>query len=382
MRIANRRPALRSSGLLAAALALALAAPGRALLPEPDHIFYGTPTLDGEPAMTGVVSVRHAEDSTPLASYVIGSNPWIGERYVLRVPIDSVDPRLPGTARTGDPVAFFIDDVPAGSGVVGERGTVQMINVDPEGGGLPTLSIADLAVYEGNAGNTAFAFTVTLSEAIAENVTFTWGTTVGTAQGGIDFIEVPAGTAGQVEAGNTTATLTVQVKGDTFEEDADTFFVTLAGVSANAVIFDPQALGTILDDDRPPAISIADVSIAEGDAGTTPVQLALSLTRPVPQVITVSWATAPGSASAGNDYQTASGFATFAANTVATTITVNVFGDLVDEDDETFVVDLSAPSFPGVIADGQATVRILDDDGFLTFIEAESLTQIDPPLAV
>lgn len=382
MRIANRRPALRSSGLLAVALALALAGPGGALLPEPDHIFYGTPTLDGAPATTGVVSVRRTEDATQLASYVIGSNPLIGERYVLRVPIDSVDPRLPGTARTGDPVEFFIDGVPAGSGVVGERGTVQLVNVDPEGGGLPTLSIADIALYEGNAGNTAFTFTVTLSEAIAENVTFTWGTTVGTAQGGIDFTEVPAGTAAQVEAGNTTAILTVQVKGDPFEEDADTFFVTLANVSANAVIFDPQAVGTILDDDRPPAISIADVAIAEGDAGTTPVQLSLSLTRPVPQAITVSWATAPGTASAGNDYQTASGFATFAANTVATTLNVNVFGDLVDEDDETFVVNLSAPSAPGVIADGQATVRILDDDGFLTFIEAESLAQIDPPLAI
>jgi 6-phosphogluconolactonase (cycloisomerase 2 family) len=382
MRIANRHLALRSSGFLAVALALALAAPGMALLPEPDHIFYGTPTLDGQPAPSGVVSVRRADDATVLASYVIGSDPAVGERYVLRVPIDSVDPRTPGTARTGDPVEFFIDGVPAGSGVVGERGTVQLYNVDPAGGGLPTLSITDIAIYEGNAGNTAFAFTVTLSEAIEENVTFQWKTTVGTAQGGIDFIEVPAGTPGQVNAGDTTTTLTVQVKGDTFEEDNDTFFVNLSNVSANAVIFDPQAVGTILDDDRPPAISIADVSIAEGDSGTTPVQLSLSLTRPVPQIITVSWATAPGTASAGSDYQTASGFATFAANTTATTIGVNVFGDLVDEDDETFVVNLSAPSSPGVIADGQATVRILDDDGFLTFIEAESLAGIDTPTLV
>lgn len=377
MRISNRHRAHRTSGLLAVVAALAFAAPGAGVLPEPDHIFYGTPTLDGEVAASGVVTLVRPGDSATLASYTIGSDPAIGERFVLRVPIDSVDPRLPGTARTGDAVQFFLDGVPAGNAVVGERGTVQLVNIDPAGGGLPTLSISDVAAYEGNSGNTAFVFTVTLSTAIAEDVTFKWGTAAGTAQGGIDFIEVPATTSAQVNAGNTTATLTVQVKGDTFEEDNDTFFVNLTNVSPNAVLFDPQALGTILDDDRPPAISIADLSIAEGDSGTASAQLSLSLTRPVPQAITVNWATAAGTASAGSDYQTASGIATFAPNTVATTLSVNVIGDVVDEDDETFLVNLSTPSAPGVIADGQATVRILDDDGFLTFIEAESLAQIE-----
>lgn len=375
MRIANSRRAHRTTGLLAAVLALAVPAAG--VLPEPDHIFYGTPTRDGEPVLTGVVSARLAGATEAIASYALGSRPEVGNRYVLRIPIDSVDPRQPGHARTGDAVQFFLDGVPSGNGTVGERGTVQLLNVDPAQGGLPTLAIADLALYEGNAGATPFAFTVTLSEAIAEDVTFTWSTSPGTAQGGIDFVEVPAGTPATIPAGDTTTTLTVIVNGDTFEEDNETFFVNLANVSANAVLFDPQAVGTILDDDRPPAISIADLAVIEGDSGSSVATLSLSLTRPIAQAITVGWATSNGTATAGSDYQAGSGVAVFPPNSISTTIPVTIFGDLDDEDDETFFVTLSGPSSPAVIADGQAVVTILDDDGFLSFVEAEDLSVLE-----
>ena len=170
-------------------------------------------------------------------------------------------------ARPGDAVQFFVDGVPAGSATVGERGEVQMLDVDPAEGGLPTLSIGDISLYEGNAGTTAFNFTVTLSAPIGADVTFNWGTAVGTATSGIDYVGVPATTVGTVQAGNTTAVLTVTVNGETFQEDNETFLVNLSNVSANATIFDGQAVGTILDDDRPPAISIADVQVLEGDAG-------------------------------------------------------------------------------------------------------------------
>lgn len=363
------------SRLLAVAL-LVIALPAGAVIPEPDHIFYGTPTANGEPVVEGVVSVALVGETEPLASYEIGSDPAIGDRFVLRVPIDSVGERSPGAARTGDAVAFFLDGVPSGEGVVGERGTVTLVDVDPAGGGLPTLSIADVSTYEGNAGLTAFNFVVSLSEAVADDVTFTWGTAPGTAQGGVDFIEVPAGTAAQINAGDLSTVLTVQVKGDTFEEDADTFFVNIADV-VNALAFDPQAVGTILDDDRPPAISIADAAIAEGDAGTSTLTFTLSLTRPIATPITVGWATAAGTATEGEDYQAGSGVAMFNANELQATFDVTIHGDLDDEDDETFTVTLAGPSAPAVLADGQAVGTILDDDGFLTFIEAESLSALE-----
>ncbi len=377
MRTVNRS---RAGRLLLLPLTAALLSSGSASarLPEPNHVFYGTATRNGEAVAVGEVSVRLDEGSGDLAQFVLGSDPKIGDRYVLRIPIDAVDPRDPGTARPGDTVRFYLDGVPAGTGTVGERGEVQRIDLDPVNGGLPTLSIGDLSLYEGNAGTTAFSFTVTMSAPLGQDVTFKWGTAPGTATAGIDYISVPTTTDGTIAAGNTTATLTVQVNGETFQEDNETFLVNLSNVSANATIFDGQAVGTILDDDRPPAISIADVQVLEGDSGLAAAVFHLTTTRPIAQPVTVNFATANNTATtANNDYQPASGLATFAPSTTATTVTVQVVGDNVNEEDETFFLNLSGASVNATIADNQATGTIYDDDGFLTFIEAESLALVE-----
>jgi 6-phosphogluconolactonase (cycloisomerase 2 family) len=242
------------------------------------------------------------------------------------------------------------------------------------------VSIADLSAYEGNAGTTAFQVVVTLSEAIGEDVTFKWGTTALTATGGVDYVEVPvpAGAPNRtIAAGNTSTILSVQVNGEVFQEDNETLLVNLSSLSANAILFDPQATVTILDDDRPPAISVANVQVTEGDAGLVEAVFQLTTTRPIAQLVTVGFATANGTATTANsDYQPASGTATFASMTTATTVTVQVVGDLNDEDDETFTLNLAGASANATIADAQATGTIYDDDGFLTFIEAEDLGEL------
>ncbi|MEO7793829.1 MAG: beta-propeller fold lactonase family protein [Thermoanaerobaculia bacterium] len=377
MRTANRSRAGRFL-LLPLVAGLLLPVPATAKIPEPNHVFYGTATRNGVGVASGMVAVRLVEGSADLAQFVLGSDPRIGDRYVLRIPIDTVDPRDPGAARAGDPVQFYLDGVPSGTGTVGERGDVQRIDVDPANGGLPTLTIGDLSLYEGNAGTTAFAFTVTMSASLGQDVTFKWGTATGTATPGIDFVSVPATTSATIGAGNTTTTLSVQVNGETFQEDNETFLVNLSNVSANATIFDGQAVGTILDDDRPPAISVADVQVLEGDAGTTAAVFQLTTSRPIAQAVTVNFATANGTATTANsDYQSASGLATFAPSTTSTSVTVQVVGDNVNEDDETFLLNLSGASANSTIADTQAIGTIYDDDGFLTFIEAKSLALIE-----
>ncbi len=377
MRIVNRS---RAGRLLLLPLSAALLTSGSASarLPEPNHIFYGTATRNGAVLTVGQVAVRLEEGSGDLAQFALGSEPKIGDRYVLRIPIDAVDPRDSGTARPGDAVQFFLDGVPAGSGTVGERGEVQQIDLDPLNGGLPTLSIGDLSLYEGNAGTTAFAFTVTMSTPIGQDVTFDWGTANGTATSGIDYVGVPTTTMGTVHAGDTTATVTVSVNGETFQENNETFLISLSNVSANATIFDSQGVGTILDDDRPPAISVADVQVLEGDAGNVDAVFQLTTTRPVAQAVTVNFTTANNTATTGdNDYQTASGLATFAPLATSTTVTVQVVGDNVNEEDETFFLNLSGASVNATIADSQAIGTIYDDDGFLTFIEAESMALVE-----
>ena len=57
------------------------------------------------------------------------------------------------------------------------------------------------------------------------------------------------------------------VNGDLLDEANETYFVNLTNPT-NATIADGQGLGTITDDDPMPALSIGDVTVIEGDAGT------------------------------------------------------------------------------------------------------------------
>src|SRR6266545_2168322 len=110
-----------------------------------------------------------------------------------------------------------------------------------------------------------------------------------------------------------------------------------------------------------PAITIDDVSVPEGNAGTTTAVFTLHLSVASPQDVTVNYATADGTATAGSDYTSSSGTVTFAAGTITQTITITVSGDLAYEPDETFVVNLSAPT-NATLADSQGQGTITNDD--------------------
>src|SRR5262245_27453489 len=110
-----------------------------------------------------------------------------------------------------------------------------------------------------------------------------------------------------------------------------------------------------------PPLAISDVSILEGNTGLNAFVFALSLSAPSTQTMSVSYATADGSATAGSDYQAAAGTLTIPAGETTGAITVLVNGDRLAELDETFVVNLSAPT-NATIADGRGTGTIVNDD--------------------
>jgi Calx-beta domain len=80
-----------------------------------------------------------------------------------------------------------------------------------------------------------------------------------------------------------------------------------------------------------------------------------------PNPVTVHYATANGSATAPADYAAASGDITFAPGETAKPVTVLVNPDTVDEPDETFTVNLSAPAGAGLV-DPTGVGTIVDDD--------------------
>jgi hypothetical protein len=111
-----------------------------------------------------------------------------------------------------------------------------------------------------------------------------------------------------------------------------------------------------------PALSIDNVSVLEGDAGTTDAVFTVTLSSAMDRVVTVDYATVSGTATAGSDFVATSGTLTFpAGSTAAQTITVLVNGDTDVEPNETFFVDLSSP-VNATIASGRGTGTILNDD--------------------
>ena len=226
----------------------------------------------------------------------------------------------------------------------------------------PTLSVNDVTITEGNAGTTMATFTVTLSTASGQAVMFDWATSAGSATAGADF--VTASGSKTVSAGSTTTTFSVTVNGDVMDEIDETFGITLSN-PGNATIADGSGLGTITDDDAAPTLSVDDLSVNEGDAGTTTATFTVTLSAASSKTVTFDWATSAGSATASTDYVATSGSKTVAAGTATATLTVTVNGDTLDELDETFGVALSNPG-NATIADGSGVGTITDDDAVPT----------------
>ena len=114
---------------------IVLSSPVSAKIPEPDNVVFGSLTYNNKlaTAVDTELSVRFFLSGNEIASYQMGSES-IGNNYALRIPVDVVDPRAALTARPGETGQVFVTKVgvslEVGSIVVGERGAVQMQNLN------------------------------------------------------------------------------------------------------------------------------------------------------------------------------------------------------------------------------------------------------------
>jgi hypothetical protein len=111
-----------------------------------------------------------------------------------------------------------------------------------------------------------------------------------------------------------------------------------------------------------PALSINDVTVTEGNAGTVNASFTVTLSPTSSGTVTVNWATADGTATAPSDYVSGSGSLTFSPGDATKTVTVVVNGDTVPEPNETFFVNLTGGS-GATVADAQGQGTIINDDG-------------------
>jgi hypothetical protein len=228
----------------------------------------------------------------------------------------------------------------------------------PVGDCKPEITINDLTVNENDAGTVNATFTISLATASAQTVTVDFATGDGTANAPADY-QTNSGTL-TFDPGDLTKTITVLINGDTLDEPAETFFVTLSN-AGNAVILDTQGQGTINDNDSAPTLSINDVSIAEGDSGATNATFTVLLSAASGRTATVNYATADGTATAGSDYESTSGSLTFNPGETSKTIAVRINGDPTFEPGETFFVNLSSPTNASIF-DNQGNGTITNDD--------------------
>jgi glucose/arabinose dehydrogenase/PKD repeat protein len=224
--------------------------------------------------------------------------------------------------------------------------------------GVPSLSIGNATATEGDGPGVALAFTVTLSAASTQIVTVDYATSNGTAVAPGDY-GAASGTL-TFPAGATSQPIVIQLAGDTIDEAAETLAVTL-GNAVHAGLPASPGIGTIADNDPSPSLSIDDIQFLEGNTGTTNAAFTVRLSAASGQPVTVNYATAAGTATAGVDFTTASGALTIPAGSTSAPVTAMVQGDVINEPDESFVVNLSA-AVNASIADAQGSALIRNDD--------------------
>ena len=121
--------------------------------------------------------------------------------------------------------------------------------------------------------------------------------------------------------------------------------IAIAGAVAPCAQTRAEIAGFVCDDDSAPStpsLAIAPMSLNEGQGGTTVATFTVTLSPTSAQTVTVNYATANGTATAGSDYVAKSGALTFAPGVSTRPISVTVNGDTTVEPTETFSVMLSS----------------------------------------
>ena len=199
---------------------------------------------------------------------------------------------------------------------------------------------------------------MTISQASGVPVSVDYATSDGSATAPGDY-STTTGTL-VVAAGATTGTIDIPVVGNTLHQLNRTFTLTLSNPTG-VTLAQSVATGTIVDDDPAPVVSISNTSTPEGDSGLTAAQFTVSLDAADGSPTTVSYATTDGSAAAPGDYLAATGSVTIPAGSTSTSITVDVVGDTLYENDENFTVSLSNPT-DATLGTATATGTIVNDD--------------------
>jgi len=311
----------------------------------------GTATLNTDYAQTGAASFTA---TTGTITFAVGAS----------TAILTINPTADTTVESNETVALTL-----ASGTGYTVGTTTAVTGTITNDDFPsiTLAVSPASVTEDGTPNLIYTFTRTGSTTNALTINFG---VAGTATLNTDYAQSGAAsftaTTGTITfaAGASTAILTINPTADTTVESNETVALTLASGTGYTVGTTTAVTGTITNDDTlPTGITInlsGSQTIVEGNSSPQNVTYTVTLSQASSQIITVQYATANGTATAGSDYTSTTGTLTFNPGETSKVINIPILNDSVNEANETFTLRLTSPTNATLGTTNTVTTTITD----------------------
>lgn len=226
---------------------------------------------------------------------------------------------------------------------------------------LSSVSIGNVAITEPANGIAAANFPLTLDQASTTPVTVNYKTRNGSAKAGTDFVK----TKGSITfaPGQTSQTIDISIIGGVAGNLQKQFSVALTK-SPGVTIANRTGTGTI-QDNITPALSVESTAVVLTKSGTQKVALAVLLSGKNSSPVEAHWATADGTAVAGQDYKAAGGSIRFRPGQVSRVLHLSIINNSAPANDRNFFVNLSNPN-----------EAVVGENGTVTIIGANGVNQI------
>ncbi|HWN96061.1 MAG TPA: M36 family metallopeptidase [Methylomirabilota bacterium] len=339
-------------------IALAVSSPGTALVGEPITYRF-TITNSGPSAATSVRLIDGISSNAQFTAAI----PSQGSCSVSnnRVVCDF------GTVAAGTIVTASVTASASSRGTVTSVATLTRGEVDgymPNNNVTVIISAAypQVAIFDATANEADITgtmnFLVLLSAPSSRTSSVAFATSDRTATTALDY--QPASGVLVFPPGVTNRTLSVLLYNESLSEENETFSVSLFNPT-DLDVTRHVALGTIVNDDASPLLSVSHVTIVEGDSGTGHAMFEVRLSAPSGRTVNVGYATAGVTALAGLDYADTYGLLIFPPGVTNLSIAVPIFGDTTPEPTKTFFLNL-ANAGNAALLQAQAVGTILDND--------------------
>lgn len=229
-------------------------------------------------------------------------------------------------------------------------------------------------------------YTVNRVGDLAVSSTVQFALTQGAGITGADFTgTLPANQVLTFTAGDAMRAITIAVSNDNDLESAETLVATLSGpVGASLVSNAAAATVTLQNDDALFTLSHVSGALSGDEGSGAPRDVVLRVTRTgyLDSSGTVAYALSPSGGDASADFSTPlNGSLLFSAGETTRDITLTIAGDLAQESNETYTVELSTSSAGFTVNTGSAqTLNLINDDTRfdLSATGATTVTEKDP----